>query len=58
MNIAHIRYTKSEVDYTDHAKMKSQRCEVCRHFNKPHGCELVAGKISPMGWCREWERLA
>src|SRR6266542_1299827 len=29
-----------------------QHCAVCRHFRGPSSCEIVAGKISPKGWCR------
>lgn len=30
----------------------AQRCGVCAHFRPPGSCEIVAGPISPDGWCR------
>jgi hypothetical protein len=30
----------------------SQRCGNCAHFQPPAACKVVAGKISPQGWCR------
>jgi hypothetical protein len=27
-------------------------CAVCTFFVKPRGCKVVAGDISPDGWCR------
>ncbi|MGH7038409.1 MAG: hypothetical protein ACREFK_00790 [Stellaceae bacterium] len=29
----------------------SQHCALCTHFEPPSSCQLVAGKISPNGWC-------
>ena len=26
-------------------------CAVCNYFRPPHSCQLVAGNISPNGWC-------
>ena len=34
----------------------SQRCGICSMFVKPSGCTLVKGNISPMGWCKYYER--
>jgi len=28
-----------------------ERCGRCVHFRPPNGCEIVAGRISPKGWC-------
>ena len=28
-----------------------QQCDRCLHFIAPDGCKVVAGKISPKGWC-------
>ncbi len=28
-----------------------QECDKCLHFIPPDSCKLVAGKISPKGWC-------
>ncbi len=27
-------------------------CGVCTFFIKPHSCKIVAGDISPTGWCK------
>jgi hypothetical protein len=37
--------------YQDKPKGK-QSCSNCTHFEPPHSCGLVAGRISPHGWCR------
>jgi hypothetical protein len=31
---------------------KGRRCDGCTHFLEPNACEIVAGEISPDGWCR------
>ncbi|RWB02237.1 MAG: twin-arginine translocation signal domain-containing protein [Mesorhizobium sp.] len=36
---------------------KGRRCGGCKHFLKPNACEIVAGEISPDGWCRFYEPL-
>ena len=36
--------------YQDHPN-GSQRCSNCRQFQPPSACKVVAGKISPDGWC-------
>ena len=28
-----------------------QRCSTCRQFQPPSSCKVVAGTISPNGWC-------
>jgi uncharacterized low-complexity protein len=28
-----------------------QRCANCKQFQPPSSCKVVAGKISPNGWC-------
>jgi anaerobic selenocysteine-containing dehydrogenase len=30
-------------------------CSGCTHFLEPNACEVVAGEISPNGWCRYHE---
>ena len=27
-------------------------CAVCTFFIKPHACKVVAGDVSPTGWCK------
>jgi hypothetical protein len=50
------KQTKEQVDYTDHAMVRSERCALCRHFRPLGSCAIVAGWISPGGWCRRFER--
>ena len=37
---------------------EGKRCELCIHFQKPSGCKLVSGPISPKGWCRLFSATA
>ena len=30
----------------------AQQCSTCSLFQAPSSCKLVAGEISPTGWCR------
>ena len=46
---------KSAVDYGP-GKPRGDHCAICRHFEPPHGCERVLGRISPQGWCRLFRR--
>lgn len=34
---------------------QGRRCGGCSHFLRPNACEIVAGEISPDGWCRFYE---
>ncbi|WP_156941731.1 twin-arginine translocation signal domain-containing protein [Mesorhizobium sp. WSM2561] len=36
---------------------KGRRCGGCKHFLEPNACGIVAGEISPNGWCRFYEPL-
>jgi hypothetical protein len=29
----------------------------CKHFEAPHSCEIVVGRIEPDGWCSKWDKL-
>jgi hypothetical protein len=33
-----------------------QACAGCNSFVAPDHCKLVAGQISPSGWCRLWTK--
>ncbi len=48
------KYTKAEVDYTDKGHPDSH-CSLCRHWQKGGGCNIVAGKIAPGGWCEHFK---
>lgn len=44
------KIAQSVAKYQDTPK-GSQRCALCTHFVAPSSCQLVAGTISPQGWC-------
>jgi hypothetical protein len=45
------KVTKAQAQYQDHPKGQ-QRCEICLQFMPPGQCRIVAGPISPKGWCQ------
>jgi hypothetical protein len=54
---ADAKTPKKLARYQDHPK-GSQHCSECRFFVKPASCKLVAGKISPNGWCSFFAKKA
>lgn len=48
--VAQGKATKEAVQYQDSPK-NGQKCDDCRFFEAPEGCQVVEGKISPQGWC-------
>ena len=54
---ADAKAPKKIAKYQDHPK-GSQQCSKCRFFEPPHSCKLVAGKISPKGWCTFFAKKA
>lgn len=44
------KLAQSVVMYQDHPK-GDQKCSICAHFVPPNACQIVAGDISPNGWC-------
>lgn len=45
---------KSQVKYQDQPN-DDQKCAGCMHFvSESNTCKLVAGEISPDGWCTLW----
>jgi hypothetical protein len=42
--------SKDQARYQDKPSGIS-RCGFCRHFYSPDICEVVAGPVSPRGWC-------
>lgn len=47
---------KSQAKYQDRPK-GDQKCSGCMHFvSESNSCKLVAGDISPEGWCMLWAR--
>ena len=46
---------QDEAHYQSEPRL-GEKCEACTHFiHQQSACELVAGKISPQGWCRLFE---
>lgn len=48
---AQIKVSKPSVAYQDQPD-GNRRCALCAHFVAPGSCRIVAGPISPQGWCR------
>jgi len=42
--------SQAAVKYQNKPK-NGQKCSGCRFFTPPGACQIVAGKISPNGWC-------
>ncbi len=42
---------KMEAQYQDHPHGLA-RCGICKHFGSPDVCEVVAGPVSPDGYCK------
>jgi len=49
--VSYNRMNKVASHYQNHPN-GTQHCAICRHFQPPHACEIVTGRISPHGWCR------
>jgi hypothetical protein len=47
------KMSQAVVAYQDSPK-GTQNCANCNLFEKPSGCKLVEGPVSPNGWCRIW----
>jgi hypothetical protein len=48
---AQTKASQQEAQYQSEPK-GGFSCEVCAQFRPPHDCQIVAGEISPKGWCR------
>lgn len=48
---AEAKVPKTAAHYQDKPK-GAANCANCQHFQPPASCNLVAGKISPSGWCQ------
>ncbi len=44
------KLAQSVVMYQGHPK-GDQKCSICAHFLPSNACQIVAGDISPDGWC-------
>ena len=49
------KLTQGDVAYQGKPK-GNQRCDNCRVFVAPDGCNSVQGKVSPAGWCNIWRK--
>ena len=47
---AQEKLAQNLVQYQDTPK-DGAKCSACVNFEKPNGCKIVEGKISPEGWC-------
>ena len=45
------KMTQKAALYQDKPK-EGAKCATCEHFQAPSSCLIVAGKISPNGWCQ------
>lgn len=48
---AEQKMSRSEAEYQD-APKNGLTCAACTLFRPPRSCEVVAGDISPNGWCK------
>ena len=48
--VAQTKTDKKTAKYQDHPN-KGQSCSQCNYYRPPKSCQLVAGDISPAGWC-------
>jgi hypothetical protein len=46
-----MKISQAAAGYQDHPT-GADRCASCTHFQQPDRCQLIAGSISPQGWCR------
>jgi hypothetical protein len=47
---APAKSSKKDVAYQDHP-MDIRSCATCTSFVAPKSCKVVAGEVSPKGWC-------
>ncbi len=45
-----VKLAQNEIGYQSRPKGQ-QRCDLCVNWDPPGTCKLVAGPISPTGWC-------
>lgn len=47
---AQVKLAQTEIGYQT-APRGGQRCDLCVNWRAPGACAVVAGAISPAGWC-------
>jgi hypothetical protein len=52
---APVKLHPGDIGYQSSPK-GSARCELCANWQAPNACKLVAGVISPTGWCSLYVR--
>ncbi len=52
---ADTKVAQKAVAYQDTPK-GPQRCDNCTYFEPPSSCKVVAGVISPSGWCQLYSK--
>jgi hypothetical protein len=52
---ADTKVAKTLVGYQDSPQGR-QQCDNCQYFQPPNACKIVAGAISPKGWCKMWAK--
>ena len=52
---APIKLHPGDIGYQSSPKGNA-RCELCANWQAPNACKLVAGVISPTGWCSLYVR--
>jgi hypothetical protein len=52
--------SKSEAQYTPRAMRASERCNLCKYYQRINGsdgdCDKVFGIVQAIGWCRHFAR--
>ncbi|HUB11119.1 MAG TPA: hypothetical protein VMB34_04105 [Acetobacteraceae bacterium] len=48
---APARISQAAAQYQDHPR-GGLNCSGCTFFRRPRSCQVVAGDVSPNGWCR------
>jgi hypothetical protein len=54
---AQAKVAQNTVSYQQKPK-DTQRCDGCNNFQPPNACKMVAGEISPQGWCSLFAKKA
>lgn len=49
-NATKAKLAPADIGYQNHPS-GSQRCDRCVNWRPPTACDVVAGAISPAGWC-------
>lgn len=53
--VEHHKASKASVGY-EHPAAKSDHCGICRYYEAPNACEIVAGQVRREDWCRRFQK--